>query len=145
MGRYWLAVATFQTFKAKALRHIVLFPVGDLLHSATFTVSQLQESWMDSFYACFISANWLIIHKSQTSSLVWPGRRLVAANAMSVCKLVSKLFFCLSNLNVLFFWGCIGGKGWWCLGITRADCSISKFLGWGRARVLCGGFTFTMC
>lgn len=130
MGRYWLAVAIFPTVKAKALRHVVLFPLGDTLQ--TSTVSQIPESWTDSFYVCFISANW-------SDTLFGLACETSAGNKCFVCKLVSKLFFCLSNLNVIFFWGCDGGKGWWCLGITRADCSISKFLGrGGRFGVLCG-------
>lgn len=64
---------------------------------------------------------------------------------MSVCNLVSALFFCLgftkglvSDLTVLFLRG--RGGGW---GILRAYSSISKFLGFGREGEMCG-FAFNV-
>lgn len=122
MGRHWLAVATFQTFKAKALRHIVLSPVWRLVNTLqTFTVSQIPESWTDCSYACFISANWLIIPKSQTSSLVWPVRHLVAAKSY-VCMqagvkavLLSFWLKCLIFLRLYWWVGVVvfgNNKGW---------------------------------
>lgn len=99
--------------KAKALRHTVLF-----LHRFYVTfckhLFQLLEGWMDSSSILYIiSADWLIKHKTQTSSLVWPMRHLLVANATSVCKLVSTLFFCLSLPKSCFWFKCLISQRWW--------------------------------
>jgi len=66
---------------------------------------------------------------------------------MSVCNLVSSLFFCLeftkgvvSDLTMSYFSEVVVGTGW---GIRRAYCSISKFLGLGRVGMMCG-FAFNV-
>lgn len=112
----WLAVATSLTLiKAKSLRHIVVFSVGFVSVWFSHSGNLYLNSWKaertplphPTLFQKTRGKPYTL--KVQTSSSVKPTIHLLVANAMSVCNLVSTLFFCLSlprvvsDLNMSYF------------------------------------------
>lgn len=96
----WLAVAIYQCLsKPNQLSHTVVFPVGHLCHGLIVTLgkplSQLLDCRLDSSSTSYVISEDLrqSIHTNNPNASFKSIIHLLVANAMSVCNLVSTLFF----------------------------------------------------